>query len=162
MEFILSCLVVLLMLFAFVIFFGAPYLPTLKPQVTAAFELLELGPGQTLLELGSGDGKVLLAAAQAGYKAVGIELNPLLVLASYWRTRHYRKLVKIHWGNYWHMTWPEADGVFVFLLDRFMPKLDERMRSYRKPLASVAFQIPGKTPRQEKNGVFLYEYWLND
>ncbi len=146
------------LLFAFVVFYGAPYLPTLKPQIDAAFELLKLKPGKTLLELGSGDGKVLLAAAQAGYCAVGIELNPILVLISLWRTRKHRKQVKVIWGNFWRVAWPQADAVFVFLLDRYMPKLDEQMHTYGGPLASVAFKVPHQQIANEKQGVYLYYY----
>lgn len=158
MEIFFAVAFVVLLLFAVVLFFGAPYLPSLRPQVETALELLELRPGQTLLELGSGDGKVLLAAAQAGYRAEGIELNPLLYLVSVWRTRRYRDTVHLTWGNYWNRPWPEADGVFVFLLDRFMPKLDKKMQSYKRPLASVVFTIPGKSAVVEKNGVYLYHY----
>lgn len=146
------------LLFAFVVFYGAPYLPTLRQQIDTAFQLLDLKPGQTLLELGSGDGKVLLAAAQAGYYAVGIELNPILVLVSLWRTRKYRKQVRVVWGNFWRVPWPKADAVFVFLLDRYMSKLDERMKLYRKPLASIAFKVPNKAFAKEKVGVFIYMY----
>ena len=70
----------------------------------------------------------------------------------------YRKQVRVVWGNYWRMRWPEADGVFVFLLDSFMPKLDTHMQQYKKPLVSVAFQVPGRRADAEKNGVFLYNY----
>ncbi|QQS19340.1 class I SAM-dependent methyltransferase [Candidatus Saccharibacteria bacterium] len=158
MDLVIGIILVVLLLFGLAVFFGAPYLPTLTPQVKTALELLNLRPGQTLLELGSGDGKVLLAAAQAGYHAVGIELNPLLVLVSLWRTRRYRKQVRVMLGNFWNVTWPSADAVFVFLLDRYMPKLDKRMSEYKKPLASVAFKMPGRAVTAEKQGVFLYLY----
>ncbi len=146
------------LLFAMVVFFGAPYLPTLKPQIHTAFELLDMKPGQTVLELGSGDGKVLLAAARAGYNAVGIELNPVLAIISRLRTWKYRKQVHVIWGNFWRVPWPETDVVFVFLLDRYMPKLDAYMKRYKKPLASIAFRVPGRQTVDEKNGVFLYDY----
>jgi ribosomal protein L11 methylase PrmA len=68
--------------FGFVLIFGAPYLPTLDKPMKAALELAELKPGQTLLELGCGDGKVLIAAAKQGVHATGFELNPLLVIAT--------------------------------------------------------------------------------
>ena len=158
MEWLLVLVLLCLGAFAAVIFFGAPYLPTLRPQIQAAFALLELKPGQTLLELGCGDGKVLVAAAEAGYKAVGIELNPILALVAWARTRKYKGAVRVLWGNYWRMSWPKADGVFVFLLDSYMSKLDTRMRLYKKPLASVTFRIPNRTVDAEKAGVFLYEY----
>jgi SAM-dependent methyltransferase len=158
MELLLGVLAGLVLAFGLVLFVGAPYLPTLRPQVETAFELLALRPGQTVLELGCGDGKVLVAAARAGYKAVGVELNPILAFISWLRTVRYRKQVRVVWGNYWRMRWPEADGVFVFLLDSFMPKLDTHMQQYKKPLVSVAFQVPGRRADAEKNGVFLYNY----
>lgn len=144
--------------FAGVLLVGAPYLPTLTPQIKTAFTLLGLKNGQTLLELGCGDGKVLIAAAARGYKAVGIELNPFLALIAWLRTRKYRAQVRVIWGNYWDVPWPKADGVYVFLLDRFMPRLDARMQTYGGPLASMTFEIPGKQAKKADNGVFLYDY----
>ena len=158
MNLLLLLVAVLVALFAAVLLVGAPYLPTLTPQVQTAFQLLRLQKGQTLLELGCGDGKVLVAAAQAGYTAVGIELNPVLFVVSWLRTRRYRRQVRVLWGDFWRVRWPEADAVFVFLLDPFMPKLDTYMRAYKKPLVSVAFRMPDKKVAQEENGVFLYRY----
>ena len=155
---ILAVVLVLALAFGGVLLRGAPYVPTLKPQAQAALELLDLQPGQTLLELGSGDGKVLVAAARTGLNVVGIELNPFLVAISWLRTRRYRKQVRIVWGDFWTVRWPECDGVFVFLLDRFMPKLDVRMRQLKKPLVSFAFQVPGREATAQKAGVFLYRY----
>lgn len=137
---------------------GAPYVPTLDAQAQAALELLSLKPGQTLLELGSGDGKVLVAASRAGLNVVGIELNPFLVVLSWLRTRRYRRQVRIIWGDFWRVDWPPCDGVFTFLLDRFMPRLDTRMQKVHRPLVSFAFQIPGRQPDAAQAGVYLYRY----
>jgi SAM-dependent methyltransferase len=150
--------IVLLVAFAGVLVVGAPYLPTLKPQINTALDLLDLKTGQTLLELGCGDGKVLIAAAQKGYCAVGIEINPFLALAAWLRTRRYGGRVKVIWGNYWRTPWPPADAVYVFLLDAFMPRLDTYMQRRKGKLVSVAFRIPSKQPLVERNGVFLYDY----
>ncbi len=145
-------------LFTGVLLYGAPYVPTLRPQVETALDLLALKPGQTLLELGCGDGKVLRAAAERGLQAVGVELNPVLALVAWVRTRRYGGAVRVVYGNFWQVNWPPSDGVFVFLLDRYMGKLDVRMQEYRRPLVSVAFKIPDKLVASEKNGVFLYRY----
>jgi SAM-dependent methyltransferase len=147
--------------FTFVILFGAPFLPTLKKNVKPAIKLINLSPGQTLLELGSGDGRVLVAAAQAGLNVIGYELNPILYVYSWLITRKYRKQVKIVFGNYWNKTWPEADGIFVFLLNRYMEKLNTRIvQDYKKPikLVSFAFKINSKQESAEKQGLFLYKY----
>jgi hypothetical protein len=123
---------VLIICFAGVIFFGAPYLPTLSRQRQSALDLLDLKPGQTLLEPGSGDGRVLLLAAKQGVKAVGVELNPIMYVVSRIITFRYRKDIKIIWGNFWLIDWPEADGVFLFLMDRFMPRFNKKMAKTQK------------------------------
>jgi len=96
---------------------------------------------------------------------VAYELNPILVAISYYRTRKYRKQVRIIWGNYWHKIWPRTDAVYVFLLDRYMKKLDKKIiQNYpnqKIKLASLAFKIPGKEILKEKKGVYLYEYLPN-
>ncbi len=158
MVFVFAVLLVLALTFGGVLLRGAPYVPTLNKQAEAALQLLDLKPGQALLELGSGDGKVLILAARANLNVVGIELNPFLVIISWLRTRRYRKQVRIVWGDFWRVEWPECDGVFAFLLDRFMPKLDVRMQQVQKPLVSFAFRIPGRAPDAEQSDVYLYKY----
>ncbi len=154
-------------LFVFVICFGAPYLPTLKNRTEDVIELLDLKPGQVLLELGCGDGRVLRAAARAGIKGVGYELNPILVIIAKWNTRKYRHLVQIKMADYWNAQWPEADGVYVFLLQKYMTKLDKRITHFQKVwgkdhirLVSFAFQIDTRISAQEKNGMYVYDYSL--
>lgn len=147
--------------FTFVIMFGAPFLPTLTPQVKNALDLIDLKPGQTLLELGSGDGRIMIAAAQRGITVIGYELNPLLVVYSWLRTRKYRHLVRVRLTNFWHGKLPVTDGIFVFLLQPYMAKLNTKIeQEYNKPvkLVSFAFHIPDKKPAKESKGMYLYIY----
>lgn len=157
--------ILIFLLFSFVVLFGAPFLPTLTPQVKQALDMIDLKPGQTLLELGSGDGKVMIAAAERGIRVIGYELNPLLVVYSWLRTRKYGSLVTVKMANFWRVRLPEADGIFVFLLQPYMTKLDKKiMQEYSKPvkLVSFAFHIPDKKPTKEiTNSMFLYQYGRN-
>lgn len=159
-ELFLAC-ALLVMLFGSVVFFGAPYLPTLKRGTNEALDLLDLKAGQKLVELGSGDGRVLRAAAARGINGIGYEINPILVLYSRLRCLRQRKLITIHWGNYWRQSLPACDGVYVFLFKTYMSKLDKKItKEARGPLrlVSFAFTIPGKKPLKQKNGLFLYRY----
>lgn len=154
-------LAIIVILFGLVVFFGPPYLPTLSKQVETALDMLDLKPSETLLELGSGDGRVMLAAARRGLNVIGIEANPILVLTSIVVTWRYRKQVRIIWGSYWGPQWPRADGIFTFMLGRYMERLDHRVELWHsKPikLASFAFTIPDKEPVDKQAGVYLYEY----
>jgi SAM-dependent methyltransferase len=153
--------VALIICFGGVLLFGAPYLPTLGPQVRTALELTGLRAGDTLLELGCGDGRVVIAAAKQGINVVGYELNPLLVVLAWLRTRRYRKQVRIIWGDFWREPWPPAEAIFVFLLPKYMPKLNTKVMQYsNKPvkLVSFAFTIPSRKPIQQKAGLYLYKY----
>ncbi|MCA9342401.1 hypothetical protein KC950_00090 [Candidatus Saccharibacteria bacterium] len=152
--------VLIFIAFTFVVAFGAPFLPTLKQRVPEALDLIDLKTGQTLLELGSGDGRILIEAAKRDLNAVGYELNPLLVVYSKLITLKYRKQIKIKWGNYWNKNWAEADGIFVFLLQPYMTKLNQKIIKQDKPikLVSFAFTIPNKKITKEKSGLYLYNY----
>jgi 16S rRNA A1518/A1519 N6-dimethyltransferase RsmA/KsgA/DIM1 with predicted DNA glycosylase/AP lyase activity len=147
--------------FTFVIMFGAPFLPTLTPQVKNALDMIDLQPGQTLLELGSGNGKVMIAAAERGIRVIGYELNPVLVVYSWLRTRKYKGRVTVKWANFWYAKLPPTDGIFVFLLQPYMNKLNTKIeQECSKPvkLVSFAFYIPDREPAVERMGMRLYLY----
>ena len=54
----------------------APFVPTPNDVVRTMLQLAELKPGETVYDLGCGDGRIVLMAAQEfGAKAVGVELD---------------------------------------------------------------------------------------
>jgi SAM-dependent methyltransferase len=148
--------------FSFVLLFGAPYLPTRRKQVREALDLLNLKKGEVFVDLGSGDGAVLVEAVQRGYICYGYELNPFLWLVAKLRTFAYGKRVKIYCSNFWKIQLPEqTKGIYVFLLDKYMPKLDAKLAKELRPgacLVSYTFQIPGRKPAIIKEALYLYKY----
>lgn len=161
MAFIILPIMVMILVFAVVLLVGAPFLPTMKKQTPVAFELLDLKPGDTFLELGCGDGRVLKYAAKKGIRGIGYEINPFLYIYARLRTWRQRGLVSIYFRNYWKVTLPECQGIYVFLLDNYMTKLDTKIRQEAKRpvrLVSYAFKIPFRKPDKQKHGMYLYEY----
>jgi SAM-dependent methyltransferase len=161
MTTLLVVIFIFVLFFGFVVFFGAPYLPTMRTQQETALDLMNLKTGQTFYDLGCGDGRMLRAAAARGLVAIGYELNPVLVVVAWLNTLRYRKHIKIRFGNFWKADIKNADGIFVFLIDNKMSRLDRFLQSHcKKPLklASYAFQIPGKTEDAKRAGVYLYSY----
>ena len=154
-------LLILIWPFAFVLLFGAPYLPSRRFTIQRALKLLDLKEGELLVDLGSGDGAVLVVAAQAGLRAVGYEMNPLLWLVAKLRTVRYGKRVRIYCRNFWVSDWPpETAGVYVFLHTRFMSRLDHKLNSLTRPtnVVSYTFKIPGKKVIRETQALYLYRY----
>lgn len=58
------------------------YVPTGARMTEAMLNLAAVGPGDTVFDLGSGDGRLVIAAALRGALGVGIELDPELVQRS--------------------------------------------------------------------------------
>lgn len=140
---------------------GAPYLPVLKAEHEALLDLCEIEPGQTLLDLGSGDGRFLKAAAKRGYRSIGYEINPFLYLISLIVTWPERKLVTIHLGDFWRISLPEVDAIYVFLIDRFMHRLGQKLEEEIKTpttVISYVFAIPSKEPDLATKNAFSYRY----
>jgi hypothetical protein len=140
---------------------GAPYLPVLGRDSAALLDLADLATGQTIIDLGSGDGRFLLAAARRGYRAIGYEINPLLWLLSLVVCWPVRDRVKIYCRDFWRVSLPPADAIYVFLIDRFMSRLDQKLtRELTRPtkMISYVFAVPGKQPRRATKNSYLYTY----
>jgi 16S rRNA A1518/A1519 N6-dimethyltransferase RsmA/KsgA/DIM1 with predicted DNA glycosylase/AP lyase activity len=140
---------------------GAPYLPVLKAEHDNLLDMCELQPGDTLLDLGSGDGRFLRAAAKRGYNAIGYEINPLLYLVSLLITWRHRKQVTIILGDYWHRQLPEAQAIYVFLIDRYMDRLDKKLTNeIHSPtnVISFVFAMPNRKPNMTTRNAFRYRY----
>jgi SAM-dependent methyltransferase len=161
---ILLVVAAIVLAFGFVLLFGAPYVPTLKTQQQKALKLLDLQKGQILLELGCGDGRVLLAAAKQGLNGVGYELNPIMFAVAKVVTWRYRKQITVYFGNFWQVDWPPADGIYVFLLDKYMQKLHNKItQTYsgkKVKVVSLAFKIPQQKPAKTDTSLYLYEFNL--
>ena len=161
MQILLFIALVLVGMFAVGTFLGATYVPTRKGAARQALRLLDLKPGDTLLDLGSGSGDVLLEAAKQGIKSVGYEINPALYWFSKLRTKKFKDLIDIKLADFWHQDWPHADGIYVFLTTRFMSKLDEKIKeevSGPTTVVSYAYEIPGQMPKKKTLGLYLYHY----
>ena len=114
-------------IFGVVAFRGAPYVPSHPAQVRKAFtELYALNKKDVVLDAGSGDGLVLRIAAKKGARAIGYELNPLLILVSrVWSWRNQR--VETRLADFWRVDIPvETTLVYVFSVSRDVAKLERR------------------------------------
>lgn len=147
-------------MFGLVVLFGAPYVPSLKPHVNAAFDLLKLKEGDLLLELGAGDGRVMVAALKRGYDVVGYELNPILALVAWLRTRRYGARARVVWGDAFRASWPEdTKAVYLFGVKRLAAKVDERLRNNPgTKFVTVGFEVPERRADATKDAVHLYVY----
>ena len=130
---ILLALLIFFLVLAFVT--GAPYVPSTNPVARSMIDLAHIKNGMIVYDLGSGDGKLLLLAAAKGAHAIGIEINPYLVLLS--KIRTFGKKISVHWGSFWHADLRDSDILFIYLLPWRMEKLAKLLTTRAKPGALV-------------------------
>lgn len=147
----------LIVVFCFAVFFGAPYVPTRKLDVEEIFKNIKNSKKSKFVDLGSGDGKLVLYAAQLGYQSIGYEINPILWLISNFRLRKYPN-AKVMLSNMWSADISNANVVFCFLASRYMNKLEKKLNREMQPgsiFVSYVFELPSKKPYL-KHGNTLY------
>lgn len=147
-------------LFALGAIFGAPYVPILKKSSDDLFGMIDLPKGATIIDLGSGDGAFALQAAKRGYQVIGYEINPILVFIARVRTLRYRKHVTILLRDFWRIELPQAEAIYVFLIDRYMQKLENKLQAEIKAptfIISHVFQLPHLKSIQKNKNTYLYK-----
>ncbi len=149
----------------------APFVPSPQPIVDRMLAAADLKPGETLFDLGCGDGRVLVTAAQKFHaKAIGIELSPKLVEAANEQIKalHLEDQVKVIQGDLMEANLSSADVVTIYLLTHSNDMLRPNLEKYLKRGARVVshdFQVRGWKPvRVEKlevyrrtHSIYVYE-----
>jgi ubiquinone/menaquinone biosynthesis C-methylase UbiE len=130
----------------------APYVPTPQILVERMLEAGHVKPGDTVYDLGSGDGRIVITAAQKfGAKAVGVEIRADLCRIA---TEKIKSLglddrVRMVQGNALRVDLSPADVVTMFLLTSSNELLKPNLEKYLKPGARVVsneFPIKGWKP----------------
>ncbi len=154
-------------LFAFFLFLGeafaqdaeklAPYYPTPDTIVQKMLELGALKPGEIMYDLGSGDGRIVIMAAQKfRARAVGIELDRDLCKISTDKIRKLKleKDAQIVNGDLLKQDYSSADLVTVYLLpgfiDKVQPLLDAQLKKGAR-IVSHDFEFKNWTPEKVVN-----------
>ncbi|ESN92699.1 hypothetical protein HELRODRAFT_135380, partial [Helobdella robusta] len=107
-----------------------PYVPATEVQMKNIFQALS-GRKGNLIDLGSGDGRIVIEAARQGFVAVGVELNPWLV--AYSKFRSYlagtSKNTKFKTSNLFKESLSKYDNIVIFGVDSLMEPLGNKLKA---------------------------------
>ncbi|KAM9844776.1 ATP synthase subunit C lysine N-methyltransferase-like isoform 1-T1 [Aulostomus maculatus] len=115
-----------------------PFVPATTAQVKNVFHVLQ-GRSGTLVDIGSGDGRIVIAAAQRGFQASGFELNPWLVLYSRhkaWREGVYQS-TSFHISDLWKVSFAQYSNIVIFGVPQMMDQLELKLASELPSTAKV-------------------------
>ena len=131
-----------------------PYVPTPPEIVDKMLDLAKVTPDDVVYDLGSGDGRIVITAAQKyGAHAVGIEINPDLFRQSSERikTLGLEDRAHIMCEDMFDVSIHRATVVTLYLLTSFNEKLRPKLERELRPGARIVchdFHIPGWEPEQ--------------
>lgn len=142
---------------------GAPFVRSNKKAVNSMIRLAKLKPGMKVYDLGSGDGTLLFRAASFGVTAVGLEINPFLILWSHIQIffSAHRKKIIIRWQNFWSANLHDADVVFVYLLPWRMETLEKLLKTQCRPgtrIISNSFIFPSLKSLETDKEAHVYSF----
>ncbi|XP_064597513.1 ATP synthase subunit C lysine N-methyltransferase-like [Liolophura sinensis] len=105
-----------------------PFVPATTAQVRNVLSVLE-GRSGTLIDIGSGDGRIVLEAAKAGFQAYGVELNPWLVFYSKFSAWRFglSQNAKFFRQDLWKTNLKKYNNIVIFGVDKMMPPLEEKL-----------------------------------
>lgn len=142
-------------------FHGGLYVPSKNRSVKKMIALLEIKEGEKAVDLGSGDGRIVIALAQAGAQAYGYEINPFLVMKSRKKIKELglEKSAFIFQKNFWKEDLSEFDAVTVYGLPNMMKGLENKLSKELRPNTKVAlsaFGFPSWKCAKKEEEVSLY------
>jgi SAM-dependent methyltransferase len=131
----------------------APYVVSPQQIVDRMLELADLKAGETLYDLGSGDGRVLITAVQRYHaKAVGIEISETLVKSTSDRIQRLGLAndARVIQGDLLQVDLTPADVVTIYLATDSNEILRPNLEKYLKPGARIVshdYVVPGWKPK---------------
>lgn len=117
-----------------------PYKGTRPAVIARMLEMAEVRPGDHVIDLGTGDGRILIAAAREhGARGVGIDLDAVLIGRAQANARRagVADRVRFETGDLFQTDLSAADVVTMYLLPEVNYRLCPRLLTQLKPGARI-------------------------
>ena len=158
--FLWALLTVYLVFTIFAIFAGSAPIPSAESTVKCMMDLANIQPGELLLDLGSGDGRIIIAGAKRGARCIGFEINPILL----WYTRLRVRIqgltsISVHGTNLWDADIKDADILTIYMVPIYMERLRKKIQAEMKPgsrVISGVYPFPDWEPEKTNGRVYMY------
>jgi cyclopropane fatty-acyl-phospholipid synthase-like methyltransferase len=144
------------------VLYGAPYVVTDKETLEKIVNLVDIKKNTKVVDLGSGDGRIVIAFAKRGVEAHGFEVNPFLVALSKINIR--RKGLSnnafIHWKNFWRQDLSKFNVVVFYGITHVMFELEQKLKEELKKGALVithSYKLPNWNHSKKVGAIYLYK-----
>lgn len=148
-------------LFSYSLFFGAPYAALGEKKLAKMIALAKIKNGERACDLGSGDGRIVIALAHAGAVADGLEINPILHLLALQnlRKKHVGENAHVFLRDLWKTNLSKYDVITLYGNFPMMARLEKKLQKELRPGARVIsnhFQFPHWKSENAVDDIFVY------
>ena len=140
---------------------GAPFVRIKKEDLQSLLEFVGKIHPERAVDLGSGDGAIVIALAKIGIESHGYEIDPILVWYS--RLRIHRlglqRIASIHWRSFWNIDLSPFPVITAYILPTYMRELEQKLERELSPNASFLSNrcpLPTWKPVERKSDVYWY------
>jgi cyclopropane fatty-acyl-phospholipid synthase-like methyltransferase len=140
---------------------GAPFVVSNQDTLDRILALSKIKKGEKVLDLGSGDGRIVIAFTKRGFQAYGIEINPLLILYSNIRAKLLGVAKNAHFtfGNMWKVDLANYDVIVLYAINYVMSDLEIKFKKELKRGTRVithSYRFPSLKPVETLGNTNLY------
>jgi precorrin-6B methylase 2 len=129
------------------------FVPTPKKIVQAMLRLASLRRGETLFDLGAGDGRVIIEAARRfGANAIGVEIDPANISRIKERLAATGTRASLIEADMFNIDLTSADVIAIYLSESANAKLAPKLTAELKPgtrIVSLDYPLPGWPAKRE-------------
>ena len=138
-----------------------PYFTTSRYRVDAMVELSKVEPGEKVVDLGSGDGRIAIAFAKTGALVDGYELDKALIKESEINIEKENVTSKITILNkdFWEADLSSYNVVCVYPMPDIMKALETKLKKELRPGTKILtnyYLFPNLKTETSKNNIYLY------
>lgn len=141
------------------------HVPTPPEAVGGMMDMAGVGPGDVVYDLGSGDGRLVIAAARRGATATGVEIDPELVALAEANAEAAGVAARTRFieADLFAFDFSDATVVTLYLSERLNARLRPRLLAELEPGTRIVSYIfgmgdwpPDRSARYADNDVFLW------
>ena len=130
------------------------FVPTPNDVIEKMLEMAKVTPKDVVYDLGCGDGRIVIAAAKKGARAVGIDIDPKRIIEANANAKTEKVTDKVRFieNDLFESDISEATVVTLYLLNRLNEKLKPKLLKDLKPgtrIVSHAFDMGDWKPEQQ-------------
>lgn len=138
-----------------------PFVATPDEKLALIIEFAEIQPGEKSIDLGAGDGRVVIAFAKKGAIATGFEIQPKYVRRAKMNIARagLSEKASVTEADFWLENLGEYDIVTIYGMAAIIQRVADKLSAELHPgtkVISNGFPLPGWAPIKSKDHIYLY------